>query len=443
MPQRNLLIVLLATVISYACYVRGEQNPFARYVSEGLTTIETNSLEQIPERQLFDGAMRGMVDVLDEHGDQHSEFLNEDAAEPMRTEIRQQFGGIGVRIGLEGEPPQLTIVGPPDAKSPAARVELRAGDRILAIDGHATAGMKMNDVLKRMRGLPGTSVQLSIQSRNAAEPRTVNFTREIINIESVLGDRRDADGNWQFLLEANPKIAHIRIVSFGERTASELRQILEAVTKQGVEGIVLDLRGDAGGSLDAAVDVCRLLLPAGKAIVETRGRSDVVHQSYRTLEDGPFRTIPMVVLVNQDSASAAEIVAACLQDHHRALVAGQRSYGKGTVQQLIPMQNGKALLKLTWASFWRPSGDTIHRGSNSKDDETWGVLPDAGLERKLSQQEYEAFLKYRAERDQIGEREEGNDSEESPENADVADFNDEQLQLAVKQLQSELPGASL
>jgi carboxyl-terminal processing protease len=285
-------------------------------------------------------------------------------------------------------------------------------------------------------------VQLSIQGRDATELRTVGLVREIINIESVLGDRRGADGRWQFLLEADPKIAHIRIDSFGERTASELKEILESVTKQGAEGVVLDLRGDAGGSLDAAVDVCRLLLPADKAIVETRGRGDVVHQSYRTLEDGPFRRMPIVVIVNQDSASAAEIVAACLQDHRRGLVAGQRSYGKGTVQQLIPMQNGKALLKLTWASFWRPSGAKIHRGSNTAEEETWGVVPDAGLERRLSQQEYEAFLKYRAERDQIGGNG-GDNSDEPSDDAAAADFNDEQLQLAVKQLQTQLLGESL
>jgi carboxyl-terminal processing protease len=380
-----------------------------------------------------------MVGVLNRHGDQHSEFLNQEEADPLRVEIRQQFGGIGVRIGLEGEPPRLTIMGPPDPGSPAALENLRSGDHILSIDGIATAGMNMTEVLKRIRGLPDTKVLLSIQQGGDAQSRSVELVRKVINIESVLGDRRDDEGSWRFQLEADPRIAHIRIASFGERTAGELERVLENVIAHGTKAVVLDLRNDAGGSLDAAVEVCQMLLPAGMKIVETRGQDNQVRASYSSIEDGPFLTLPIAVLVNQDSASAAEIVAACLQDNDRAAIAGQRSYGKGTVQQLIPMQSGKSLLKLTWASFWRPSGDKIHRGTNGKEDETWGVVPDAGLERRLTEQEFEAFLKYRSERDRI----EPVPSEKGDSQAEISapvEFVDEQLQLAVKHLQSALGG---
>jgi carboxyl-terminal processing protease len=437
MSQRNLLLLLLATAISYACYVRGEQNPHVRYIGDGLDAITQGALESVSDQELFDGAMRGMVDVLARHGDEHSKFLPEAEADPLRTEIRQQFGGIGVRIGFEGKPPQLTIVGPPDPGTPAARADLLPGDHITAIDDRATAGMNMGDVLQLMRGEPGTTVRLSIGRPHSPQPRTVELVREIINIDSILGERRGPDGRWEFTLPDNPRIAHVRIASFGERTAAELNHVLETLQKRGVKSIVLDLRDNVGGSLDAAVAVCQILLPAGKEIVTTRGRGQQIRQRYATTVDGKFTGLPLVVLVNQNSASAAEIVAACLQDHGRAPVAGQRTYGKGTVQELLPMESGRSLLKLTWASFWRPNGANIHRRPGDKQDSGWGVTPDAGLERTLSDNEYAAWFKYRSRRDGFSRLE----SEQPASNdvpAEVGPFIDEQLQSALQYLESKL-----
>jgi carboxyl-terminal processing protease len=214
--------------------------------------------------------------------------------------------------------------------------------------------------------------------------------------------------------------------------------VLSNVLAEGAKAVALDLRGDAGGSLDAAVAVCEMLLPAGKKIVETRGRNGVVHKSYATTADGRFANVPLVVLVNQDSASASEIVAACLQDNHRVAIAGQRSYGKGTVQQLIPVQNGKSNLKLTWASFWRPNERKIHRAAGEKESEIWGVVPDPGLERRLSDEEYARFQEYRGARDRIGPPA-ANEAAEGEGNSGPP-FVDEQLQLAVKFLQNKLDG---
>jgi carboxyl-terminal processing protease len=382
--------------------------------------------------------------VLKDHGDQHSEFLDQDESESLRTEIRQQFGGIGVRIGLEGEPPRPTIVGPPEPGSPAARENLRSGDQILAIDGRATEGMNMNDVLKWMRGMPDTRVRLTIVRAGESKPGDVELVREVINIESVLGDRRGEDGSWRFQLESDPRIAHVRIASFGDRTPGELERVLTSLAAsrtQATQAIVLDLRGDAGGSLDAAVSVCRMLLPAGKAIVSTRGGAGAVRERYRSTEDGQFFNVPLVVLVDQHSASAAEIVAACLQDNGRAAVAGQRSYGKGTVQQLVPMQNGKSYLKLTWASFWRPSGKKIHRAVDDAESAEWGVVPDAGLERRYSDEEYSRYEEYRSARDRMAPAA-GGESDQKDGKAAPDDFVDEQLQMAVKYLQSKLGGAA-
>jgi len=436
-PQRNLLILLLATVISYACYVRGEQNPYARYIADGLAAIDEGSLEPVPDRELFDAAMEGMVGALRRYGDEHSQYLPEAEADPLRADIRQQFGGIGVRIGFEGDPPRLVIVGPPEPGTPADRANLLPGDQILAIDDHATKGMAMADVLRLMRGQPGTKIHLLIQQEHAAQPRPVDLVREVINIESILGDRRNDEGGWEFRLAADPLIAHVRIASFGDRTAMEFARVLEQVTADGAATVVLDLRENAGGALDAAVAVCEMLLPAEKVIVETRGRDQSLRQRYATTMDGGYLDLPLAVVVNQNSASAAEIVAACLQDHGRAVVVGERTYGKGTVQQLVPLESGRSLLKLTWASFWRPSGEKIHRSAGSAADGTWGVMPNPGYQRTLTPEEYAAYQKYRADRDILGLRQRSNTAGNGdPEVA--ADFVDEQLKRAVDYLRSEL-----
>jgi carboxyl-terminal processing protease len=239
-------------------------------------------------------------------------------------------------------------------------------------------------------------------------------------------------------LESDPRIAHIRITSFGDRTAIEFDNVMQKLIGDGAMAIVLDLRDNPGGSLDSAVAVCEALLPAGKTIVETRGRQQTLLRRYATTTNGRFVELPLAVIVNQNSASAAEIVAACLQDHGRAVVVGQRSYGKGTVQQLLPLESGKSLLKLTWASFWRPSGANIHHAAGVPDDAKWGVLADAGYERKLSPEEYKAYEQYRANRDGFGQID-GGSSDALPDAKPVApNFVDEQLQLAVTYLRTKL-----
>ncbi|HEX5472079.1 MAG TPA: S41 family peptidase [Lacipirellulaceae bacterium] len=433
MSRRNLLLLLLAIAFSYACYLRGEQNPYARYAAEGLATIHRDSLDALPSSELFDGAMRGMVDVLHQHGDEHSQYFDEAEANPLRSEIHQQFGGIGVRIGLVGAQHRLAIVAPPEPGSPAASANIEAGDFIIKIDDRSTGGMKINDASRLLRGEPGTIVRLSLEHPPDLQPRMVQLKRGVINAESVIGDRRDSNGNWQFRLGEDPRIAQVRITSFGDHTAAEFEHVIRKLIHDGVRAIVLDLRENPGGSLDAAVAVCKTLLPAGKTIVETRGRGQVLLHRYASTSNGPFVDLPMAVVVNQYSASAAEIVAACLQDNGRAVVVGQRSYGKGTVQQLLPLESGKSLLKLTWASFWRPSGMNIQRTPGALDNAIWGVMPDSGFEYKLSPQEYKAYQTYREKRDGISQIEAATGSEAYALSKSTS-FVDTQLQLAVKYL---------
>jgi carboxyl-terminal processing protease len=434
MPQRNFLILLVALAASYACLVRGEQNPYARYVARSLAEIESGALDRVPNEQLFNGAVEAMIDVLRKHGDQHSQFISSADADPFQDEMRQQFGGIGVRIRLLGEPPELIVVGSPEPRTPAARADIRANDRVLKIDDFPTAGMSMSEVLRRMRGKPGQAIRLLVRHADAEHPESKELVREVINVESILGDRRTEAGGWEFRLESDPRIAHVRVTSFGNKTTDELERVLKRLTDEGVAGVVLDLRDDAGGALDAAVEICDMLLPPGLVIVETRGRDNILYERYTTSGRGQFPSLPLAVLVNSNSASASEIVAACLQDHGRAAIVGSRTYGKGTVQQLIHLESGRSLLKLTSANYRRPSGKSIHRTPSAKDDDDWGVLPDPGLEVPLSDSQYEAYVKYRSNRDLWGDPPPAQPADSDAEE----DFSDRPLQKAVEHLQSVL-----
>jgi carboxyl-terminal processing protease len=441
MPQRNLLILLIATGISSALYAIGEQNPYARYAARGLAEIEAGALEHVPNEELFDAAMEAMVDLLHQQGDEHSQFITRQDADPFRAEMRQQFGGIGVRIRFTGEPPQLVVVGSPDPGTPAARADIRAGDRILKIDDGPTDGMTMAEVLQAMRGEPGEPIRLSIQHADADMTETLTLIREVITVDSILGDRRNADGSWEFRLENDPRIALVRVTIFANRTVQELERTLTELTAAGVEAVVLDLRDDSGGALDVAVAICDMLLPAGLPIVEIRGRGGRLHERYETSGDGQFMNLPLAVLVNNQSASASEIVAACLQDHRRTVIVGQRSFGKGTVQKLIPTEAGQSLLKLTSASYWRPSGRNIHRSSDAQQSDDWGVSPDLGFDVPYTDEQYEAFRKDRNDRDLIvaSPPDDAQPVDDAAVDAD-AKFVDGQLEKAVEYLQSELAG---
>jgi carboxyl-terminal processing protease len=431
MPQRNFLILLLAAALSYACYVRGEQNPFARYASSALDAIEDGSLEKVPNEELFSRAMKGMISALREQGDEHSQFIPREDADPFRTELSQQFGGIGVRIRIAGEPPQLSIVGPPEPGTPAARAHLLPDDLILAIDDRPTDGLSMAEVLRLMRGAPGSSVRLTIRHAGETESQSIELVREMITIDSILGDVRRPDGSWEYRLAADPRIGYIRITTFANKTPAELGRVLGQLEDEGVEAVVLDLRDNAGGALDAAVAMCDMFLPPGELIVETRGRDRELRERYVSTGKGRYADLPLAVIVNGDTASASEIMAACLQDHGRAAIVGERTFGKGTVQELIPVESGRSLLKLTTASYWRPSGENIHRMPDATPEDAWGVKPDAGFEVPLTEQQTAAWRQYRSQRDLLNESPAAG-AAAAPE----AEFNDGPLQTSVEYLQT-------
>ncbi len=474
MPYRNMLLLSLMGVASYACYVRAEHNPYSRYVASGFSLIDHWALAGVPDQELFEGAMHGMVAVLSQHGDEHSSFVDERERQDFRENLLQEFGGIGVRIRLLGDPPQPTVVGPPEPGTPAFHTDIRSGDRIVAIDGQPTAGMVMLEVLHLMRGKPGTWITLTLHHaepkkqdvRPLAEGSSVEQSREgqvlaagqqsievrlqraTITVDSILGDLRGKDGHWRYRLVGDRRIGYIRITQFGDKTVDELTLVLADLTESqgdssaraGVEALILDMRDNYGGALDAAVAISDLFLQGGQTILITRGRDQKIRDRYVSTDQGAYTEIPLVVLINHNSASASEIVAACLQDYGRAVVIGERSYGKGTVQRLMRLESGRSLLKLTSATYWRPSGKNIHRMPHDTQADQWGVKPNPGFVIKLDEEQYLNWRKYRRRRDLIGHGSSGDLAARiDQEDGQLPDaFTDNALDLAVEYLRREL-----
>jgi carboxyl-terminal processing protease len=403
MSQRNLLLLLAALLVAYACYVRAEQNPYARYISDGFSIIDRWALEEAPDQELFNAALNGMVDVLHKHGDAHTEFIDAERQSAYREEYVQEFGGVGIRLRLLGNPPLPTVIGLPEAGTPAAEADIHLADRIQAVDGRSTAGLELDDVTRMIRGPVERPVTLTMLSPSGEKSRDVTIERMIVTVESVLGDVHLPNGQWNYRLRDSPRLAYVRVIKFGDKTAAELAKVLAELKRDGLDGLILDMRDDAGGVLDGAVEVSDLFLPAGKPIVTTRGRDKKVRDRFMSSGAGGYSDLPLVVIVDRNTASASEIVAACLQDYGRAAVVGERSYGKGTVQRLIGVESGRSLLKLTSATYWRPSGKNIHRMPGDGEDAEWGVTPNEGLDVKLARGEYGVWRDYRVRRDLIGD----------------------------------------
>lgn len=360
--------------------------------------IDRNYVKPVDRRELMEAAMRGMILKLDPY----SSYIDTSELKSFNESVEQEFGGIGIQVTVEPRTRQLMVMTPLPG-TPAYKAGMRAGDRIIEIDEKPTAdfpeGREMDSAVKMMRGKPGDTVKLKIQHKDAAEPISLEVTRAIIKTPTVLGDHYDKDGNWSYFLEGEDKIGYLRLTSFGRNSAEEIHDSLELLKKEGMKGLVLDLRFNPGGLLSAATAIADYFVESG-VIVSTKGRN-TEEQVYKAKKSGTFSGFPMVVLVNRYSASASEIVSACLQDHKRAVVVGERTWGKGSVQNVIELEGGKSALKLTTASYHRPSGKNIHRFPKATEKEEWGVMPDEGFEIKLSDEEMAKLFDARREREVI------------------------------------------
>jgi carboxyl-terminal processing protease len=395
MPRRNLLILLAVLAVALASYHKAQRNRFAGMFGEALARIRDEYIEEVDPRSLFESAMVGMVRTLDEN----SQFLGEKEMQELEeTSLTREIGGIGVQ--LDPDEKQRLVVWDIVPNTPAARAGLRAGDRIVAIDGASTDSLTQRQAVERIKGTPGTPVALDIVPAGRSQPTRRRLVRERFTAESVLGDRRNEDGSWEFALPQEPRLKHVRITNFSAHTADELKSALDTLVKEGAAGIVLDLRGNTGGLLDKAVAIADMFLSEG-TIVTTRDRRGRVTSRY-TADADSYGDLPLAVLIDGASASASEIVAAALQDHRRAVVIGRQSFGKGTVQKLFTLEPKKSQIKVTTATYWRPSGRNIHRTKeNSQRKDEWGVRPDSGFEVLMTDKEQERLIRWRRERDRF------------------------------------------
>jgi len=328
-----------------------------RTFADVLDVVNKAYVEQPDPKKLVTEAIRGMVASLDPH----SAFLDAEEYRELQVGTQGEFGGIGIEVTMEDG---FVKVVSPIEETPAARAGLQAGDLIIKLDETPVKGMSLRDAVKRMRGAPGTSITLTVMRKGVEKPFTVTIKREVIKVRSVKS-RRLEDG-----------VLYVRITNFQETTGTLLAEQLKRLARDGqVKGIVLDLRNDPGGLLHAAIGVSAAFLPEGALVVKTDGRlPDSRREYYARAEDylrgsddrrdylagwpKLFREVPMVVLVNAGSASASEIVAGALQDHGRAKLLGEKSFGKGSVQTILPLNDGTAL-KLTTALYYTPSGRSI------------------------------------------------------------------------------------
>jgi carboxyl-terminal processing protease len=390
---------------------------------DALDQVERNYVKDLSRRELVEAAIDGMLSKLD----QHTDYIEPEELDRFRSGVENQFGGIGIQVSVEGG--RLTIMSPL-VNTPAYRAGLASGDVITHIEGKTTEGLSLDDAVKRLKGKIGTKVRLQVLDPDNGEMKDVSLTRELIRVETVLGAHRRTDDTWDFLHDAEHGVGYVRLTAFGRNTARELRKALTELKAKQMQALILDLRFNPGGLLSSAVDVADLFLSDGR-IVSTQGRN-VPEQIWDAHKEGTFGGFPMVVLVNRYSASASEIVAASLQDHDRAVVVGQRTYGKGSVQNIVELEGGRSAMKITTASYVRPSGKNIDRVHGSKPTDDWGVRPNQGFDVVMSRQEIHDFLEGRRLRDAVDS--EADDSE-------LESLEDPQLDKAMEYLAQQLAGS--
>lgn len=322
-----------------------ETPPTARDDAYDSMALFTRAMEQIRQHyvdgervsynDLIYGALRGMLQSLDSH----SQFLDPDMYRDMRDDTSGHFGGLGIVISMRDG--ILTVVAPMEG-TPGFHAGLLSGDRILEIDGKSTEGLSLQEAVRKLRGPPDTDVEIRILRPKTNEFKEMTITRAIISVESV----KDAS-----MIDVG--IGYVRVTQFNAPTADDLVKAIEDLKAEGMQALILDLRNNPGGLLNAAVDVAQQFIPRGQMIVYTKGRDERRQQRYVSRVRPKYPDFPMVVLVNEGSASASEIVAGALQDHRRAVLVGEKTFGKGSVQSVLPMDDGSAL-RLTTAKYYTP-----------------------------------------------------------------------------------------
>jgi carboxyl-terminal processing protease len=320
--------------------------------SDALAIIQTDYVDMVKPKDLIYGALKGMLGSLDPH----SQFLDPDTYNELKIDTEGKFGGIGIEITIKDG--LLTIVTPIE-DTPAWKAGLKTNDRIVKINAELTRDITLTDAVKKLRGKPGEPVTITILRESEKKLLEFTIVRDIIKIKDI----KEA-----MILEDN--IAYLRLVEFRENTSKDMDLALAKLQKEGMSAFILDLRNNPGGLLNVAVKVAEKFIPEKKLVVFTKGRKPAQNFEFISEEKNPVLNIPIVVLINEGSASGSEIVAGALQDYKRAIIIGIKSFGKGSVQTIIPLSDGSAL-RLTTSKYFTPLGKEIHGK---------GVLPDITVE---------------------------------------------------------------
>jgi len=339
-----LIVFLFAFKISFSESPSSDEESFFEQIplfTDAITFIKKYYVREVKAKDLIYGALRGMMGTLDPY----SEFLPPEKYEEIKTDTKGEFGGLGLVVSMKDK--MLTVVTPMEG-TPAERAGVKGGDKIVEIDGASTKDITFSEAIEKMRGKPGTEVTLSIIREG--EDKILSFTieRAIIEIENV----KDA-----FILEDT--IGYVRIVDFGEKTKRMLKKALSEIEADGATSLILDLRNNPGGLLDAAVGVCDMFLKKGSLIVYTKDRSGKEQLRFESTGRNYVSFQPLVVLVNNGSASGSEIVAGAIKDNKRGIIIGEKTFGKASVQTVVPMRD-KSALRLTTAEYYTPQGISIH-----------------------------------------------------------------------------------
>ncbi len=354
-----LITFALGFIVGFASQGKQSEDEYKylRMFTDVLRIIKENYVEPVSTKDLIYGALNGMTKSLDPF----SSFFTPKQYESFKQETQGEFGGVGIEIGMEKGRP---VVISPIEGTPAFKAGIKPGDVILEIDGEDTSNMSLIDVVQRIRGKVGTKVQLTIQRKGMEKPLKIELERALIRIESV---------RWTTLGD----VGYIKLSQFNENVSVQVEKALKELTSKRVKGIILDLRNDPGGLLSEAVNVADLFLPEGKLVVYTKGRKGETQKYFARRKPVVPDDLPVIVLINKGSASASEIVAGALQDYKRAIILGEKSFGKASVQNIIPLEDGSAL-KLTVAYYYTPLGRLIHKK---------GIVPDVQVAMDEKQEE--------------------------------------------------------
>jgi len=382
-----LVLILLVGLLGYTrlagqtapAVKEDETQKYLKRISKIYEMINANYVRETTADEVFNSAMKGMLKNLDPYSD----YFTTQEFEDFSVAIKGEFGGIGTELSMEDC--ILTVITPLE-DSPAFRAGILAGDRILEIDGVSTEGLSMTECGKRIRGVPGTKVTLTILHRGAQDTAKISVVREVIKISSIKQAK---------IIDEKEKIAYLRITSFQEDTVRAFDEAVQKLKAKGMKSLIIDLRFNGGGIMQAAVDLSNRFISQG-TIVSMKGKNKESNKTYLAdPQKAILSDLPLIVLINGSSASASEIFAGAIQDYKKGILIGSRSFGKGSVQTVFPLTEEKAAIKLTIAKYYTPLGRSLHK----EKDKDYGLDPDVLVE--MTPQQEADLLRSRSREDVI------------------------------------------